>query len=195
MNIRHQADTLDAAGPPVYTSMKVVAQQQALAAWSCNTQTSMTDIGEENLPCLEAANYHDKRTTSFAPVYPPFPQSTNFDYGHAQEIAFSSASSCLPGQTISPVALIDTSDNKDDHAKSSVTAPPRDGPTVLSFVSGGIKHYRCECGYESARKGDVHHHLESLRHSERKYKCSCGKKFTRYDSLDRHRKRCKHRGH
>ncbi|KAM6490919.1 hypothetical protein JOM56_013623 [Amanita muscaria] len=188
IDIPRHADTLSAAGPPVYTSMRAIAQQQTLVALSRNTQTNMAEIGDGSLPCQaqELADYHDKRTAPLAPVYARFPQSIN--YGHAQEIAFGSASSC---QTISPAALVGTSDKKDGHVKSSVAALPRDGPSVLSFVSGGIKHYRCECGYESTRKGDVHHHIESLQHSERKYECSCGKKFTRYDSLNRHRKRCK----
>ncbi|KIL54784.1 hypothetical protein M378DRAFT_174066 [Amanita muscaria Koide BX008] len=188
MDILHHADALDAAGHPV--SMKVAGQHQAWAALSHNMQTSMTEIGDESLPCAEVARYHDKRTIT--PTHATSPQSTNLDYGHAPEMGFGSARSGPPRQTPSPAALPYTSDNRDGHARSSVSAPPRNevgGPTVLSFMSDGIKHHRCECGYKSARKGDIDHHLESLQHSERKYECSCGKKFTRYDSLNRHRKR------
>ena len=155
-------------------------------------QTSTTAIGDESLSCEAVARYNDKRT--FTPTHATSPQSTNRDCGYAPEVGIDSAMPCLPGQTLSPVALTYTSDNRDDHARSSVSAPPRNemgGTSVLAFMSDGVKHYRCECGYESARKGDVVHHLESLQHSERKYECSCGKKFTRNDSLNRHRKRCR----
>ncbi|KIL57533.1 hypothetical protein M378DRAFT_381521 [Amanita muscaria Koide BX008] len=192
MDILHHADALNEPKRPV--SMKVAGHYQASAALSHNMQTSMTEIMDRSLPCGEVARCHDKR--AFIPAHAT-PQSSNLDYGHAPEIGLSSARSCLPGQTISPASLTYISDNRDGHVRSSVSTPPRNrigGPTVLSFISGGIKHYRCECGYESVRKGDVHHHIESLQHSERKYGCSCGKKFTRYDSLKRHGKRCRNRG-
>ncbi|KAM6493323.1 hypothetical protein JOM56_011457 [Amanita muscaria] len=163
MDILRHADALDAVGPPV--SMKVAGQHQAWVALSHSMQTIMTEIEDESLPCGEVAGYHDKRTFTLA-----YATSPHLDYGHASEMGFGSAISDLPGQAISPAALAYTSDNRDDHAGSPLSAPSRNemgGPTVLSFMSDGIRHYRCECGYQSARKGDVDHHLESLQHSER----------------------------
>ena len=65
----------------------------------------------------------------------------------------------------------------------------------LSFstsVQGGKKRYRCECGAETARKGDMMRHQRyALYHSRAQFTCDqCGKTFTRKDSRDIHEKTC-----
>ncbi|KAM6490921.1 hypothetical protein JOM56_013625 [Amanita muscaria] len=150
MDILHHVGTLDGVGLPVYSSMTETEQQQAIL--SHNTQSSTTDIGEESLPCREAI-YRDQRTGPLTPAYASSPQSTNFDHRYGPVIAIGSASPCLQGQTIIPAALADTdvSDVRNSHARSSVAASCRDetgsGPTVLSFISSGIRYYRCDVRY------------------------------------------------
>ncbi|KIL61521.1 hypothetical protein M378DRAFT_180051 [Amanita muscaria Koide BX008] len=50
----------------------------------------------------------------------------------------------------------------------------------------GKKVFRCECGHEASRKGDMKRHRESIGHAEKSHICHCGKSYTRKDSLLRH---------
>ncbi|KAK2459310.1 hypothetical protein APHAL10511_008665 [Amanita phalloides] len=60
-------------------------------------------------------------------------------------------------------------------------------PPFTAFTSNGVQHYRCDCGHETRRRGDMLRHRESSKHSDRKHHCSlCEKWFTRQDGLRRH---------
>ncbi|KAM6489146.1 hypothetical protein JOM56_015316 [Amanita muscaria] len=56
----------------------------------------------------------------------------------------------------------------------------------------GKNLFRCECGHEASRKGDMKRHRESIGHAEKSHICHCGKSYTRKDSLLRHATTCTH---
>ncbi|KAF8344733.1 hypothetical protein F5887DRAFT_1159305 [Amanita rubescens] len=64
-------------------------------------------------------------------------------------------------------------------------------PPVSCFYRNGAKHYRCECGREIKRKGDMKRHQESAYHLPLQFGCICGKKFTRKDTRKCHEKKCR----
>ena len=60
-------------------------------------------------------------------------------------------------------------------------------PASTSRTREKRKLFRCPCGHETSRKGDMTRHLQSLKHSERCHTCfSCRVSFTREDALKRH---------
>ncbi|KIL64341.1 hypothetical protein M378DRAFT_163369, partial [Amanita muscaria Koide BX008] len=53
----------------------------------------------------------------------------------------------------------------------------------------GKRIFRCECGHETTRKGDMRWH-QSLIHSGRYHVCHCGRGYHRKSSLSRHKMYC-----
>ncbi|KIL67005.1 hypothetical protein M378DRAFT_323502 [Amanita muscaria Koide BX008] len=74
--------------------------------------------------------------------------------------------------------------------------PTSDGTFFYEEVlsDDGVRLFRCSCGKETKRAGDMRRHHESLKHSLRKHGCPwCERRYTRQDALNRHEKDCKKR--
>lgn len=83
-----------------------------------------------------------------------------------------------------------------DNSNSVPLSTPSDGAFSFEEVlsDNGAKLFRCSCGKETKRTGDMRRHHESLKHSLRKHGCSwCERRYTRKDALNRHERDCKKR--
>ncbi|KIL62049.1 hypothetical protein M378DRAFT_808088 [Amanita muscaria Koide BX008] len=141
----------------------------------------------ENISWKGVGSDYEKRTTPFPPAYPSYLQLATSEYGCASEIGLDSddSSLCLPQQPVNPAASTGIVEPGKGNAQSSIAALSKgemNKLTVCSFI--------CECGFESASKGRMDRHRDSLLHSKRKHGCACGRFFTRADSLHRHKKKC-----
>ncbi|KAM6494010.1 hypothetical protein JOM56_010371 [Amanita muscaria] len=185
-------DTLRPTGVEtlMYTPAREPVQHQPWAL-SHIAQTSMLRNERENIS-WKGSDY-EKRTTSFPAAYPSYLQLATSEYGCASEIGLDDSSLGLPEQPVNPAASTGIVEPGKGYAQSSIAALSKgemNKLTVCSFIFSGIKHYRCECGFESASKGRMDRHRDSLLHSKRKHGCACGRFFTRADSLQRHKKKC-----
>ena len=61
---------------------------------------------------------------------------------------------------------------------------------VSIFYRNGTKRYRCQCGGETERKGDMRRHLKGGNHLPPQFACVCGRRFTRKDVRNTHEKKC-----
>ncbi|KAM6493998.1 hypothetical protein JOM56_010359 [Amanita muscaria] len=104
----------------------------------------------------------------------------------------------LPQQPLGSTTFAHAATGEESRMRVSMMASPGSEGGISNTSTSchhDIRDYRCDCGFEFKRKGDLDRHLQSLRHSERKHRCSCGKEYTRQDSLKRHRKVCKKEHH
>ncbi|KIL62035.1 hypothetical protein M378DRAFT_807819 [Amanita muscaria Koide BX008] len=180
---------------PMYSPRTEPVQHQTQWALLHSAQTNMLNRGAETLPWQGVMSEHEKRNTPFPPVYASYPQLATSENGRASEIGIDGANLCLSQQLMSPNVFIDTVEAGQGDVQSTVAGSSGGEVSelgVVSFISGGTKRYRCRCGFESASKGCMDRHRDSLQHSERKHRCPCGRLFTRDDSLKRHRKRQQH---
>ncbi|KIL55920.1 hypothetical protein M378DRAFT_173171 [Amanita muscaria Koide BX008] len=191
MDTVRPADALRAVEAPMYSSATVPTQYQTRASLH-SVQTSMLDRGHEAIPWQGVVSDYEKRIAPLPPAYASYPQLANSAYGCASEVGLE-GSLCMSQQPMNPTAFIDTVEAGRGYTQASIVGSSKGEQTVSSFISGGTKHYRCGCGFESDSKRRMDRHHDSLRHSERKHGCSCGKFFTRVDSLKRHKKRCTQR--
>ncbi|KIL62080.1 hypothetical protein M378DRAFT_809052 [Amanita muscaria Koide BX008] len=175
------ADALHALEAPMYSSATAHVQHQTWASTSSHSaETTLLHGGRETLSWQGVMSDYEKRTAPFPLAYASYSQLATSEYGRASEIGLES-SLCLSQQPM-----------KKGHAQPSIAASfgeENSGSPVYPFTAGGIKRYRCGCGFKSASKGGMDRHRDSLRHSEPKHRCSCGKFFTRVDSLKRHKKK------
>ena len=85
--------------------------------------------------------------------------------------------------------------NESLHPSQSTMSSDVDMPTAMNSVKcyyrNGTKRYRCQCGGETERIGDMKRHLKSGNHLSPQFDCVCGRRFTRKDGRKSHQKKCR----
>jgi hypothetical protein len=121
--------------------------------------------------------------------YPPWPTDMTPGYTTTNCAGPPISNALYAGYSHLPSA----EDNAPSLASQSTISSDVDIPAAMNsvtcFYRNGTKRYRCQCGSETERIGDMKRHLKSGNHLSPQFACFCGRRFTRKDGRKTHQKK------